>query len=73
MASEVPRPKIPFIYRMGPGPKDLLDATLETNVVGVVYSDRWVTVRDLWNVIEKNYGTVHGCILEHLKMKTVRA
>ena len=73
MATEVPRPKIPFIYRMGPGPKDLLYATLETNVVGVVYSDRWVTVRDLFNVFCKSYRTVYGCIWEHLNMKTVSA
>ena len=73
MASEVPRPKKPFKDRMGPGRKDLVDATLETNMLDVVYSDKWVTIRDLFNVIEKSYGTVHGCIWEHLNMKTVSA
>ena len=71
MASEVPRPKMPFQDRMEPGRKDLMDATLETNLLEVVYSDRWVTVRDLLNVIGKSYGTVHGCIWEHLNMKIV--
>ena len=62
-----------FKERMGPGRKDLVDATLETNMLNVDYSDRAVTVRDLLNVIGKSYGTVHGCIWEHLNMKTVKA
>ena len=71
MASEVPRPKMTFKDRRGPGHKDLVEATLKTNMLDVVFSDRWVTVRDLLNVIGKSYGTVHGCIWEHLNMKTV--
>ena len=47
---------------MGPGRNNLVDATSDTNMLEVVYSDRWVTVCDLLNAIEKNYGTVHGCI-----------
>ena len=53
---------MPFKDRMGPSRKDLVDATLETNMLDVVYSDRWVTVRDLLNVIGKSYGTVYECI-----------
>ena len=60
MASEVPRPKMPLKDRMGPGCKDLVDATLGTSMLRVDYSDSWVTVRDLLNVIGNNYGTVHG-------------
>ena len=73
MASKVPRPKMQCLDRMGPGRKALVDATLDTNMLDCVYSDRWVTVRDLLNVFGKIYGTVHGCISEHLNMKTVRA
>ena len=62
-----------FKVRMEPSRKDLVDATLETNMLDVVYSDSWVTVRDLINIIGKSYGTVHGCIWEHLNMKTVSA
>ena len=62
MASKVPRPKMSFQDRMESGRKDLIDATLETNLLEVVYHDRWVTVLDLLNVIEKSYGTVHECI-----------
>ena len=56
------RPNMPFKDRMGLGRKDLVDATLETNMLDDVYSDRWVTVRELLKVIGKSYGTVHGCI-----------
>ena len=50
MASEVPRPKVSFKERTGPGRKDLVDATLQTNMLNVDYSDRSVKVRDLLNV-----------------------
>ena len=53
---------MPFQDRMGPGRKDLVDAMSETNMLDEVYSDRWVTVRELLKVIGKSYGTVHGCI-----------
>ena len=51
MASEVPSPKMPFKDWIGPGRKDLVNATLETNMLNVDYSDRSVTVRDLLNII----------------------
>ena len=35
---------------------------LDTNMLDVVYSDRWVTVRDVFNVIGNSHGTVDGCI-----------
>ena len=62
MISKVPRPNMPFKDRMGHGRTDLVDATLETNMLDDVYSDKWVTVRKLLKVIGKSYGTVHGCI-----------
>ena len=53
---------MPFQDRMGPGRKDLMDATLETNMLDDVYNDRWVTVRELLKVFGKSYETFHGCI-----------
>ena len=44
---------MPFQDRMGSDRKDLVDATLKTNMLDDVYSDRWVTVRNLLNVISK--------------------
>ena len=73
MASEVPRPTMPFKDKMGRSRKNFVDATLETNILDIVYSDRRVTVRYILNVIGKSYGTVHGCFWEHLNMKTVNA
>ena len=73
MASEVSGPKMSFKDRMGPGRKDLVNATLETNMLNVDYRDRSVTVRDLFNVNRKSYGTVYVCIWEYLNMKTVNA
>ena len=64
---------MPFKDRMWPARKDFVDATLETNMLDVVYSDRWNTVRDLLNLIGISYGTVHGCIWEHLNIKMVIA
>ena len=71
MAIEVPRPKMPFKDRMGSGRKDLVHTTLWTKMLRVVYSDSWVTVRNIFNVTEKSYGTVEGCTWEHLNMKTI--
>ena len=73
MVSEVPRPTMPFKDKMGPSRKNFVDATLETNILDIVYSDRRFTVRFLLNVNGKSYGTVHGCIWEHLNMKNFNA
>ena len=73
MVLEVPSPKMSFKERTGPCRKDLVNATLETNMLNVDYSDRSVTVRVLLNGIGKSYGTVYVCIWEHLNMKTVSA
>ncbi len=61
MISKVPRPNIQFQDRMGPGRKDLVDATFETNMLDNVYSGRWVTVFELLKVIGKGYETFHRC------------
>ena len=37
----------------------------------VVNSDRRLTVRNIFNVTVKTYGTVKGCNKEHLNMKTI--
>ena len=73
VGSEVPRPTMPFKYKTGRSRTNFVDATLETNILDIVYNDRRVTVRYLLNVIGKSYGTVHGCIWEHLNMKTFSA
>ena len=64
---------MPFKDKMGRSRPNFVNATLETNILDIVYSVRWTTVRDLLNVIGKSYGIVHGCIWEHLNMKTVSA
>ena len=58
---------------MGRCRKNFVDATLETNMLDVVYSDSRVTARDILNVIGKTFGTVHECIWEQLIIKMVSA